>query len=362
DKDNATLPFRISNGLREKPISDIHHKYAAIYKKCWQGMQDDRPSIQVVAMELKDIIIQDIDVQDISIQDFTNNKLFDIFNINSFVKYLDAHFKTQDVTNNSGEQEIQDKINNSDEQETQDVTNNSDEQEIHDTFNNSDEQETQDVTNNSDEQETQDVAINSDEQETQDITNNSVEQESQEVTNGSEDDDMTIFVNKLYTTFNNLFNEGRSVSEIIINSISDAIEWYTKASQGGCAIAECMLGKYCYKLHKYEQAFKLLNSSADKGNALAMNTLGTCYLKGYGTNVNRVKEFKSFEKATKIGLPASQYELGDCYKYGYGTKISLEMLLYWYQKASEKNSNYLNHVKRVENKIELLRQSSITLN
>ncbi|CAG8825987.1 43048_t:CDS:2, partial [Gigaspora margarita] len=375
DKDSATLPLRIYNGLREKPIFDTHHKYVAIYKKCWQGMQDDRPSIQEVAMELKDIIIQDIDVQDINIQDISNDELFDISDINNFVKYLDFHFNNQDVTNNS------------DEQETQDVTNNSDEQ------------ETQDVTNNSVEQETQDVTNNSDEQETHDVTDDS---ETQKVTNEPENDDMTIFVNKLYSTFSKLFNEGRSVSDIIINSIADggktneevfnwlsthdnipkyicllglfysleigtkkenvdAIEWYTKASQGGCTITECMLGEYCYKLHKYEQAFKLLKSAADKGNALAMNTLGICNSKGYGTKVDNVKGFKSFEKVAKMGLPSSQYELGNCYEYGNGTKINLEKSLYWYQKASEKNSNYLNHVKHVKNRIEL-RQSSITLN
>ncbi|CAG8752728.1 14939_t:CDS:1, partial [Gigaspora margarita] len=96
----------------------------------------------------------------------------------------------------------------------------------------------------------------------------------------------------------------------------------------------------------------LLKSAADKGNALAMNTLGICYSKGYGTKVDNVKGFKSFEKAAKMGLPASQYELGNCYEYGNGTIINLETSLYWYQKASEKNSNYLNHVKRVENRIE----------
>ncbi|CAG8823853.1 60_t:CDS:1, partial [Gigaspora rosea] len=98
-------------------------------------------------------------------------------------------------------------------------------------------------------------------------------------------------------------------------NMKKAIEWYNKAGQGGCAIAECILGEYYYKLHKYEQAFKLLKSAADKGNALAMNTLGTCYLKGYGTKVNRVKGFELFEKAAKMGLPASQYEFGDCYEY-----------------------------------------------
>ncbi|CAG8561355.1 25536_t:CDS:2 [Gigaspora rosea] len=360
DKDNVTLPFRISNGLREEPISDTNHKYVAIYKKCWQGMQDDRPSIQEVARELKDIIIQGTIIQDIS-----DNELFDIFNIDSFTNYLNAAFN-------------------------------------------------------------------------QNVSNNSVEQEDQQIASGPKDDDMARFVNELYSTFSKLFNEGRSVSNIIINSISKdgkkneevfkwlsehddnpknicllglfysweigtkkdnvnvlnlflnaansndiiaqyfvgkcyeigwntrrnmrkAIEWYTKASQSGCAIAECMLGEYCYKLHRYEQAFKLLKSAADKGNALAMNTLATCCQRGYGTKVDRVEGFKLFEKAAKIGLPASQYELGDCYEYGNGIKINLKKALIWYEKASENNPNYLNHVKRVENKIEQLRKSSTTL-
>ncbi|CAG8719858.1 9896_t:CDS:1, partial [Dentiscutata heterogama] len=140
----------------------------------------------------------------------------------------------------------------------------------------------------------------------------------------------------------------------IKKNMKQAIEWYTKASKAGCAIAECMLGEYCYKLNKYEQAFNLLKSAADKGNALAMNTLGICYQKGYGTNVDRIEGFKSFEKAAEMGLSASQYELGDCYEYGNGTKINLEKSLYWYQKALEKNPNYWNHVKRVENRIKQL--------
>ncbi|CAG8810187.1 12506_t:CDS:1, partial [Dentiscutata erythropus] len=235
------------------------------------------------------------------------------------------------------------------------------------------------------------------------------------------EDDMILFVNKLYSTFSKLFNEGRSVSDIIINSISkagktdekvfnwlvehnkdnpkytcllglfysweigtenktddvfnlflkaansdnifaqyfvgrcyetgwnirkntkQAMKWYNKASEAGCANAKRRLGEYYYKLNKYKKAFNYLKSAADKGNALAMNTLGICYQKGYGTKVDKVKGFKSFEKAAEKGLPDSQFELGDCYEHGIGTKENLEMSLYWYKKASQKNSNYQYH-------------------
>ncbi|CAG8480995.1 20482_t:CDS:2 [Gigaspora margarita] len=358
DKDNATLPLRISNGLREKPISDTNHKYVAIYEKCWQGMQDDRPSIQEVVMELKDIIIQDIVVQDISIQDISDNVLFDIFDINSFTKYLNASFKSQNNQQIISEPE--------DDGMARFVN------ELYSTFSN--------LFNEG--RSVSDIIINfiSKEGKTNEevfrwLSNHDDNPKiicllglfySWEI--GTKKDNVNVF---------NLFLNAADSNDIIAQyfvgrcyeigwntrkNMKEAIKWYKTASQGGCAIAECMLGEYCYKLHRYEQAFNYLKSAAKKGNALAMNTLGTCYQKGYGTKVDKVKGFKSFEKAAEMGLLASQYELGDCYEYGNGTKINLKEALNWYKKASEKNPNYLSHVKRVENKTEQLRKSSITLN
>ncbi|CAG8576080.1 13550_t:CDS:2 [Racocetra fulgida] len=47
--DPATLPLSIKNGLRENPIAGTNPKF------CWQGKPDNRPSIQEVAMELKNL-------------------------------------------------------------------------------------------------------------------------------------------------------------------------------------------------------------------------------------------------------------------------------------------------------------------
>ncbi|CAG8672331.1 4450_t:CDS:2 [Racocetra fulgida] len=240
--------------------------------------------------------------------------------------------------------------------------------------------------------------------------------------------DMILFVNNLYSTFSKLFNEGGSVSYIIINfiskhnktpeevfnwlfinndnskyilllglfynwgigtdkidaesfdlflnaatkgnviaqyfvgrcyevgwntkkSIKEAIEWYNKAIGDECPAAECMLGNYYYKNGEYIRAFKLLESAVKKGNITAMHTLGLCYQKGRGTSANMAEGFKLFEKAAKMGLPSSQYELGQCYESGKGTKVNLEKALDWYQKAAEKDRTYRNDRERVKLRI-----------
>ncbi|RIB10460.1 kinase-like domain-containing protein [Gigaspora rosea] len=92
DEDMATLPFKIRSGLREKPIADTNRKYITIYEQCWQGMQDKRPFIQEVAMELKNIMAQDDDnfnIDDInSIGKFIDNKLSLYENMENDLKEL----------------------------------------------------------------------------------------------------------------------------------------------------------------------------------------------------------------------------------------------------------------------------------
>ncbi|RIB29540.1 hypothetical protein C2G38_1950251, partial [Gigaspora rosea] len=127
-----------------------------------------------------------------------------------------------------------------------------------------------------------------------------------------------------------------------------AIEWYTKAAENKCAAAEHMLGEYFYKLRRYNKAFYYLKRATENGNYKALNTLGLCYQRGQGTNINAVEGFRSFKRAALWGLPTSQYELGNCYEYGIGTEINLKEALIWYQKATDANPNYLIHEKRAK--------------
>ncbi|CAG8649646.1 4752_t:CDS:10 [Gigaspora margarita] len=175
-------------------------------------------------------------------------------------------------------------------------------------------------------------------------------------------DEMTHFVYNLYSTFSKLFNEGKSVRDIIINYISknnksneEVFKWLlencTHSTKNKCAAAEYMLGEYFYKLRKYNRAFYYLKSATKNGNFKVLNTLGLCYQRGQGTDTNAVEGFRSFKRAALWGLPTSQYELGNCYKYGIGTEINLIEALKWYKKATKANSNYRVHQKRAKIKI-----------
>ncbi|CAG8510425.1 45139_t:CDS:2 [Gigaspora margarita] len=218
NKDSATLPLRIRNELREKPIFNT---YVAIYKRHARCQRSDNGIKRIIIQDIdvqdiivqdiivQDIIVQDIIVQDIIVQDILGNKLFDIFDMNSFTKYLDAVFKTQNVTKNSDEQELWIK----------------------------------------------------------------------------------------------LFNEGRSVSDIIINSISkgDNVEVFNLFLNSNNNIAQCFVERYgVMKLvgtsEKYEEAFNLLKSAAEKGKALTMNTLRTCYQKGYERKLIESKDLSNSKK------------------------------------------------------------------
>ncbi|CAG8661714.1 18382_t:CDS:2, partial [Gigaspora rosea] len=121
-----------------------------------------------------------------------------------------------------------------------------------------------------------------------------------------------------------------------------------KAAENKCAAAEHMLGEYFYKLRRYNKAFYYLKRATENGNYKALNTLGLCYQRGQGTNINAVEGFRSFKRAALWGLPTSQYELGNCYEYGIGTEINLKEALIWYQKATDANPNYLIHEKRAK--------------
>ncbi|KAF0536902.1 calmodulin-dependent protein kinase [Gigaspora margarita] len=337
NEDSASLPGRIVDGLREKPISDTPHEYVTTYTKCWQTVQDNRPSIEEVAMMFECFIVQDI----------TEHDNFDIFDRSRFEEFI-----TNVLGNINFDIELDATVFGQDE--------------------------------------------------------------------------MTLFVYNLYSTFNKLFNEGKSVKDIIINYISQnnksneevfqwllennnhprntcllglfyrwnigtnedsmeffnlfvaaankgdanaqyfvgrcyaeglggigkdkrkAIEWYTTATDNQCAAAEHMLGEYYYKLRRYNKAFHHLKRATENGNYKALNTLGLCYQRGQGTDTNAAEGFESFKKAALWGLPTSQYELGNCYEYGIGTGINLKEALQWYQKATKANSNYRIHQKRAE--------------
>ncbi|KAF0502935.1 calmodulin-dependent protein kinase [Gigaspora margarita] len=332
DEDTTNLPLKIIDGLREEPIADTNHKYITIYEQCWQGMQDKRPSIQEVAMELKNIIAQDVVIDDI----FNSN------DIKSVENFLDDAFGIIKFDLNDDAMTLFannlyltfSKLFNEGRSVSIIITNfiakyNKTTNEVFDWL----------FKNNDDSRYICLLGL---------FYSWGI---------GTEKDDAESF--KL---FFKAANNGDVIAQYFVGrcyefgwntkkNMKKAIEWYNKAIESNCAAAERILGDYYYKNNKYAQAFKLFISAADKGNIIAMNTLGLCYQKGLGTNIDIAKGFKSFEQAAKVGLPASQYELGQCYENGKGTEKDFEKALYWYEKAAEKDNVYRNDRERIKNLI-----------
>ncbi|RIB29708.1 kinase-like domain-containing protein [Gigaspora rosea] len=323
NEDPASLPTRIRDGLREKSIPDTPLGYVRIYKQCWQTLQDDRPSIEEVAMMFEGFIVQNI----------TENDNFDIFDSSRFEEFL---------TNALGN-----------------------------------------------------INFNSE----LDAT-------------AFGQDEMTLFVYNLYSTFSNLFNEGKSVRDIIINYISQsnksneevfqwllansthprnicllglfyrwnigtdensigilnlfvdaankgdhnaqyfagrcyaeglggtdkdkrrAIEWYTRAAENKCAAAEHMLGEYFYKLRKYDRAFYYLKRATENGNYKAMFNVGICYEYGFGVEKDEKKAFEYFKKSAEMGHPNSMYYVGEFYRQGIIVEKNIDIAFDWYLKLA----------------------------
>ncbi|KAF0502931.1 calmodulin-dependent protein kinase [Gigaspora margarita] len=335
DEDTTTLPLKIRNGLREEPVADTNHKYIIIYEQCWQGMQDKRPSIQEVAMELKNIIAQDVAIDD----------NFNIKDIKSVEKFLDDVFGIIKFDlNDDLNKDLNDDLNDDDAMTP--FANN-----LYSIFN---------------------KQFNEGRSVSSIITNfiakhNKTQKEVFDwLLKKNNDDSRYICMLGLFYIWSigtgkddaesfKLFFKAASKDDVIAQyfvgrcyeigwntkkNTKKAIEWYNKAIENNCAAAERMLGEYYYKNDKYVQAFKLFKSAADRGNIIAKNNLGICYQKGRGTDVNMFEGFKLFEQAAKMGLPASQYELGQCYEHSKGTEKDLEKALDWYEKAAGKDRTY----------------------
>ena len=68
-----------------------------------------------------------------------------------------------------------------------------------------------------------------------------------------------------------------------------------------------------------------------------MESLGQCYLNGYGTDVNPKIAAQWFEKAANLGNPNSQISIGLLYKEGNGVNKNYGVARQWFKKAADKN-------------------------
>ncbi len=77
-------------------------------------------------------------------------------------------------------------------------------------------------------------------------------------------------------------------------------------------------GKDYYDAEKYDKAFPLLKSAAEKGHKKAQYRLGRCYSKGRGVAEDDAMAAKWYQKSVDQGYSKAEYQLAKCYVKGNG--------------------------------------------
>ena len=169
-------------------------------------------------------------------------------------------------------------------------------------------------------------------------------------------------------------NAQRMVEEMGRNGIKvnqDDLRTLNMLAEADDSAAQCRLGIYYYKKHRYGDAFKFLSKAAEhgedeaqfflaimyyegkgveqnyaeafkwsskaagQGNVMAQSLLGGLYYEGIGVSQNYVEAFKWFSKAAKQGNAFAQNGLGVMYDNGEGVEQNYAEALKWYLKAVE---------------------------
>jgi TPR repeat protein len=113
--------------------------------------------------------------------------------------------------------------------------------------------------------------------------------------------------------------------------------WFDQASKQGSALAKLNLAVlYQNKgdLKLTNKIFKLLQESAELGNADAQFRLGEYYQDGIGVEVDYQKAKYWYEKSAQQGNPAGMNNIGVLYQRGLGVEKNEKISTEWYIKSA----------------------------
>ena len=115
---------------------------------------------------------------------------------------------------------------------------------------------------------------------------------------------------------------------------SDAVLQKDKGANG---VEEEFLPKSAAKseAEDFETAAKLLQLSAEQGDAEAQFKLGLCYSGGFVVKQDETEAVKWYRKAAEQGLAEAQFKLGLCYAYGEGVKQDFLAAARWCRRAAD---------------------------
>lgn len=119
-----------------------------------------------------------------------------------------------------------------------------------------------------------------------------------------------------------------------------AVEFYTRAAEGGHPAAQTALGV----LHatgtgvdRYPAtAMEWFRRAAKAGYPAAQNNLGEMYYRGEGAQRDYVKAAHWVRKAAEAGHPGAQYNLGYLYRFGTGVETNEARAFHWFKTAAER--------------------------
>ncbi|CAB4404697.1 unnamed protein product [Rhizophagus irregularis] len=313
---DVSLAMEILQGLRESPIPDTLEDYVKIYKDCWDGEPDNRPTINQVVTELQVIISKDSSTNiqvlsdkqiNVNTSEVTNNDTIDNSlhgEMSQFIQHFNKINMSEIVSSTSSSNKtilsennfsiIADKI-------IKDILNK---------YNN--EKEIQEILNYLEEQ---------------NITPQEIYNWLLDNQNNSNSNYLDLLGNFYYSGIGTNINKQK------------AFELFQKAANLGNNIAQYSLG-CCYKYghgtdKDYNKAFEFFKKSAEGEYPEGITQLGYCYFNGIGTMINKKKAFELYQKAANLGDKVGTCNLAYCYENGNGVMKDINQAIYWYEKSAE---------------------------
>ncbi|GEM_PF-5803514 len=128
-----------------------------------------------------------------------------------------------------------------------------------------------------------------------------------------------------------LYIEGKAVSK----DLEIALSLLKKALDLGEVEVYASLGKVCYQLHKYEEAFNYFSLGFKQKDPDCIFYLGLCYASGLGVKQDFVRARYYYEIGANINESRCLYNLSLYYKDGIGVEKSEALASSLYQKAIE---------------------------
>ena len=120
--------------------------------------------------------------------------------------------------------------------------------------------------------------------------------------------------------------------------VSQAIQWYEKAAEGGNYYSMFMLGSY-YQFRNdeapdYEKSYVWYLKSSEGGSTSPLERIGDLYRMGCLDDPDHSLAFQWYSKAADADSPYGQSRLGDMYFQGHYVKKDYSTAFKWYMKAA----------------------------